>query len=115
MSGPTPDERPRRERLRAQQRRRTVAEIEGAAFALLDAGGLAAVSLAAVGKAVGMTPPALYRYFASREALVDALVVAAFADLGSTVAAAADEVAGTAPDRERVARIAREYRAWALA
>src|ERR1051325_9627473 len=109
MSGETPDDRPRRERLREQQRRRTTAEIEAAAFALLDAGGLAAVSLAAVGKAMGMTPPALYRYFASREALVDALVTAAYADLGSTVAAVGRDPRDAdrgAPSGEAVARIA---------
>jgi AcrR family transcriptional regulator len=117
MSVETSSERPRRERVREQLRRQTAAEITAAAFALLDAGGLAAVSLAAVGKAVGMTPPALYRYFGSREALVDDLVRAAYADLGSTVvaAAASDAAPDTAPDQVRVARIAHGYRTWALA
>jgi AcrR family transcriptional regulator len=113
MSVETSSERPRRERVREQLRRQTAAEITAAAFALLDAGGLGAVSLAAVGKAVGMTPPALYRYFGSREALVDDLVRAAYADLGSTVVAAAGSDA--APDRVGVARIAHAYRTWALA
>lgn len=99
----------RRERLRRQ----TIDEIEHAAFALLDEGGLAAVSLAAVGKAMDMTAPALYRYFASREALVDALVAAAYADLGGALVAA-DRDTGGPPDA-RVAAIAHRYRDWALA
>jgi AcrR family transcriptional regulator len=99
----------RRERLRRQ----TIDEIEHAAFALLDDGGIAAVSLAAVGKAVDMTAPALYRYFASREALVAALVAAAYADLGGAVAAAARDAEGGAD--ARVAAIAHRYRDWAVA
>ncbi|MFG1708426.1 TetR/AcrR family transcriptional regulator [Nonomuraea sp. M3C6] len=107
----------RRERLRRQ----TVEEIKQHAFELVDEGGVDHVSIASVGKAMGMTPPALYRYFPSREALLDALLIAAYADLGSTVAAAGREgreetgrekAGQDAPGR--VARIAHAYRRWAL-
>lgn len=102
----------RRERLRRQ----TVEEIKQHAFELVDEGGVTHVSIASVGKAMGMTPPALYRYFPSREALLDALLIAAYADLGSTIAAAGREgregTGQNAPDR--VARIAHAYRRWAL-
>ncbi|MEU8379872.1 TetR/AcrR family transcriptional regulator [Streptosporangium sp. NPDC048865] len=103
--GPT-----RRERLRRQ----TIEEIKQRAFELLDAGGTNEVSIASVGKAMGMSPPALYRYFPSREALLDALVVDAYTDLGTTVASAAR--GGAEQDaRSRVALIAQAWRRWALA
>ncbi|MEV6863693.1 TetR/AcrR family transcriptional regulator [Streptosporangium subroseum] len=100
----------RRERLRRQ----TIDEIKQRAFELVDADGVNDVSIASVGKAMGMTPPALYRYFPSRDALLEALVVAAYADLGSTTATAArSKVRQDA--RTRVALIAQAYRHWALA
>ncbi len=110
-------ERPRRERVGEQERQQTIEEIRRTAFALLDAEGVTAVSPAAVGRAMGMTRPALHRYFPSRDALVDALVVAAHADLGVAVAAAATTAprGGTVPKGARVALLAREYRRWALA
>jgi AcrR family transcriptional regulator len=105
------DARPltRRERLRRQ----TVDEIVQRALELVDADGAHGLSLASVGKAVGMTPPALYHYFASREALLDALVTTGYTDLGTAVETAARDAAdGPAP--ERLAAIAHAWRRWAL-
>jgi AcrR family transcriptional regulator len=105
------DTRPltRRERLRRQ----TVDEIVQRALELVDVDGAHGLSLASVGKAVGMTPPALYHYFASREALLDALVTAGYTDLGAAVETAARDAAdGPAP--ERLAAIAHAWRLWAL-
>jgi AcrR family transcriptional regulator len=99
----------RRERLRLQ----TVDEIVQRALELVDVDGAHGLSLASVGKAVGMTPPALYHYFASREALLDALVTAGYTDLGAAVETAARDAAdGPAP--ERLAAIAHAWRRWAL-
>jgi AcrR family transcriptional regulator len=105
------DSRPetRRERLRRQ----TVDEIVERALELVDAAGAHGLSLSSVGKAMGMTPPALYHYFASREALLDALVVAGYADLGAAVEAAAQDAADR-PAPDRVAAIAHAWRRWAL-
>jgi AcrR family transcriptional regulator len=111
MSVDDDDTRPltRRERLRRQ----TVDEIVQRALELVDADGAHGLSLASVGKAVGMTPPALYHYFASREALLDALVTAGYTDLGTAVETAARDAAdGPAP--ERLAAIAHAWRRWAL-
>ncbi|WP_285472007.1 TetR-like C-terminal domain-containing protein [Actinoplanes sp. NBRC 101535] len=103
----TPDgEGPRRERLRA----RTLEEIKECGFALVDDGGVSAVTIAALGKAMGMTPPSLYRYHASRDAVVDALVAAAYTDLGLVVEKA---TVGGSPEK-RLDRLVREYRRWAL-
>ncbi len=52
------------------------------------------LSLAALAKAMGMSAPALYRYFPSRDALVEAPVVAALARWGRQ--AGADPGAGPA-------------------
>jgi AcrR family transcriptional regulator len=105
------DTRPptRRERLRQQ----TVDEIVQAALELVDAGGAHGLSLASVGKAMGMTPPALYHYFASREALLDALVLAGYTDLGTAVQAAA-RAAADRPAPDRLSAIAHAWRRWAL-
>ncbi|MFC8191014.1 TetR/AcrR family transcriptional regulator [Cellulomonas sp. NPDC057328] len=101
---------PRRERLRQQ----TVDEIKERAFELLDAGGAHDVTIASVGKGMGMTPPALYRYFPSREALLSALVVDAYADLGSTVADAVGGAADEGP-HARLRLALTTYRTWATA
>lgn len=100
----------RRERLRAQ----TLDEIQQRAFDLVDAEGAHAVSLAAIAKAMGMSAPALYRYYASRDALLAALVTAAYGDLSAAVErAAADHARRPPATRLRAATDA--YRAWALA
>ncbi|PUB26276.1 TetR family transcriptional regulator [Promicromonospora sp. AC04] len=105
------DTRPltRRERVRRQ----TVDEIVERALELVDAGGAHSLSLASVGKAMGMTSPALYHYFASREALLDALVVAGYTDLGTAVEGAAHEAADR-PAPDRLAAVAHAWRRWAL-
>ncbi|WP_157601986.1 TetR/AcrR family transcriptional regulator, partial [Promicromonospora kroppenstedtii] len=100
----------RRERLRRQ----TVDEIVERALELVDTGGAHGLSIASVSKAMGMTPPALYHYFASREALLDALVLAGYTGLGTAVETAAD-AASDRPAAERVSAIAHAWRRWALA
>jgi len=59
----------RRERLRNA----TLADIRHAARAQLAAGGPAAVSLRAIARDLGMTAPAIYRYFPSLDALMQAV------------------------------------------
>lgn len=105
------DTRPltRRERLRRQ----TVDEIVEAALGLVDDSGAHGLSLASVGKVVGMTPPALYHYFASREALLDALVLAGYADLGTAVETAVRQAQDRSP-ADRLAAITGAWRRWAL-
>jgi AcrR family transcriptional regulator len=95
-------------------RRQTLTEIEQRAFEIIDAGGVTELSIAALAKAMGMSAPALYRYFPSRDALVEALVVAAYASLGSAVDAAARAARNHEP-AEQVMAIAHAYRRWALA
>src|SRR6185437_14320469 len=85
-----------------------------AALAQLAQGGPAAVSISAIGKQLGLSGPALYRYFASRDELLTELVIDAYDDLAESLAEAADQAAGQDP-RGRLEATARAYRAWALA
>lgn len=52
--------------------------------------GVNALSLNAIAKQVGMSGPALYRYFASRDELITALIRDAYRSLADTVRAAFD-------------------------
>jgi AcrR family transcriptional regulator len=99
-----------RERLRAL----TVAEIKERGYAQIAAGGPGALSLNAIAKSMGMSGPALYRYFASREELTAALVTDSFDDLADALAQVAADAAGQAP-RDRLRAVARGFRGWALA
>ena len=58
---------------RAERREATRAEILDAAWALVREHGLAGLNLRDVAKAVGMQPPSLYSYFASKAAIYDAM------------------------------------------
>jgi AcrR family transcriptional regulator len=98
----------RRERLRSA----TVSEIKEGARRLLVAGGPQAISLRQIARDMGMTAPAIYRYFPSLEALVVALAEDLMEEVAGVVAAAS-EAAGDDPGRQ-LAAMARAYRAWAV-
>jgi AcrR family transcriptional regulator len=100
----------RRERIRAE----TVREIREIAMRQVDEGGPAALSLNAVAKEMGMSGPALYRYFASREDLFAGLLGDAYGQLSAAVKDA-DEAAARRAPAARLAAIAAGYRDWALA
>jgi len=98
----------RRERARAA----TIEEIKSTALDLMREGGTTDVRFTDIARVMGMTPPALYRYFADRDELLTALITDAYDDLGAQVAASRDSV----PDDDlfgRWAAAAQNYRAWA--
>ncbi|TDU91129.1 TetR family transcriptional regulator [Kribbella voronezhensis] len=66
---------------RDRQRAATVAEIKAAARKLLVGGGLSAVGLRAVARELGLSAPALYRYFGSHEDLISALIADLYDEL----------------------------------
>jgi AcrR family transcriptional regulator len=105
MTSPT-----RRERLRTA----TVSEIKDAARRLLVAGGPAAISLRAIARDMGMTAPAIYRYFPSLDALVGELCYDLYDELTRAIEAARDR-AGTPDPGERLRAMARGFRDWSLA
>jgi AcrR family transcriptional regulator len=89
-----------RQRFRAQVRD----EVKDVALTQLAEGGVEAVSINAIARALGVSGPSLYRYFASRDALLTELVVDAYADLEAAVTGAAD-----------LGAFATRFRGWALA
>ncbi|MBI0300091.1 TetR/AcrR family transcriptional regulator [Streptomyces sp. PRKS01-29] len=95
----------RRERYRKQTRE----EAKSVALAQLAESGTAGISVNAIAKAMGMTGPALYRYFASRDELLTELITDAYRDLAETLARA---VADAAP-ADRFRAMARALRDWA--
>ena len=113
-STPAPEPPTMRERYRAQVR----GEVKQAALRQLAESGPGGVSVSAIGKQLGVSGPALYRYFASRDELLTELVIDAYHDLAAALSAAASAGANQAPSPEPRARfeaIARAYRSWAVA
>jgi AcrR family transcriptional regulator len=102
---------------RTDRRLDTVAEIKAAAWADVHDSGVLDLSLRSVARRLGMAPSALYRYFASREDLLTALIVDAFDDLTATLAAAYREArssVATGHPGEVFVRVAASYRRWAV-
>src|SRR5689334_17355975 len=92
-----------RERYRAQVQ----AEIKERAWEQIATAGASALSLNAIAKGMGMSGPALYRYFAGRDELITELIRDAYRSLADTVRAAFE--AGTT-----VVALAEVIREWAL-
>lgn len=99
----------RRERLRAG----TLAEIREHGIAQIAEGGPDALSLTGIAKAMGMSGPALYRYFASRDDLLEAIAAQGWKDIADTVTKAAKRNRSATPE-ERLRAALNETRQWAL-
>jgi AcrR family transcriptional regulator len=97
----------RRERLREQTR----VEIKDAARAQLVAGGPGGIQLRAVAREVGLTAPALYRYFPGLDELIEAVTVDLFDELCDAMEAAA---ASTTDPFDRMLALSRGFRQWAM-
>lgn len=100
----------RRERLRAE----ALAEIREHGYAQIAGGGPTALSLNGIAKAMGMSGPALYRYFASRDELLVTLITESYEDLAGTLGEAARRARGGEP-QERLRAALDACRQWALA
>jgi AcrR family transcriptional regulator len=98
----------RRDRVRAE----TTAEIKQTARQILVAQGPEAVTLRAIAREMGMTAPALYRYFGSHEDLIRHVVGDIFSEIGAGIAAAID-TAGDGMTGKMIAAC-REFRRWGL-
>jgi AcrR family transcriptional regulator len=99
-----------RERLRAL----TVSEIKDQGYAQIAEGGPGALSLNGIAKAMGMSGPAMYRYFSSREDLMATLVTESFEDLADTLDAVVEAARKESPE-DRLRAVAKGFRSWALA
>ncbi|PRY45862.1 TetR/AcrR family transcriptional regulator [Umezawaea tangerina] len=100
----------RRERLRAETER----DIRRQARALLVNHGREAVTLRAIAREVGITAPALYRYYDSREDLLRHLCDDICHDLEAELYAALAPL-GEDAGHEQVYAVCRGFRRWALA
>ncbi|MFJ6080420.1 TetR/AcrR family transcriptional regulator [Streptomyces sp. NPDC092369] len=92
-----------RERYRAQVR----AEVKEHAWQQIATAGASGLSLNAIAKQMGMSGPALYRYFANRDELITELIKDAYRSLADTLHTAA------ASDAD-LAGLAHAMRRWAL-
>jgi len=100
--------------IRARVRAEIIAEIKAAARRHLETEG-ANLSLRAVARDMGMVSSALYRYFASRDELLTALIIDGYNALGDATEAADAAVAERTDLRSRWLESARAIRGWALA
>lgn len=98
---------------RARVRDATTAEIKGTARELLVAAGPDALTLRAIAREMGMTAPALYRYFDSHEELVGAVCHDILAEITATLETARDSV-GTEDPIGRLGATCRAFRRWSL-
>jgi AcrR family transcriptional regulator len=99
---------------RQRARQATIEEIKAIARQQMAEDGASSLSMGAIARAMGVTPPALYRYFESRDALVAALVVDAY----DSMAEALEASVATLPEEDFVGRfftMIYGYREWALA
>jgi AcrR family transcriptional regulator len=92
-----------RERYRSQVR----ADIKARAWEQIAKAGATGLSLNAIAKELGMSGPALYRYFGSRDELITELIRDAYRSLADTFRAAAGSAAG-------IGGLAHALRRWAL-
>src|SRR4051812_34165194 len=99
--------------IRARVRAEMTEEIKAAARRHLAADG-ANLSLRAVARELGMVSSAIYRYFASRDELLTALIVDAYDAIGSA-AERAEAAVDRADLRGRWLTACRAVREWALA
>src|SRR6266700_3912670 len=90
----------RRERLR----REMIDAIIGTARLLLEKDGASAISVRAIARQVGVTAPAIYRYYPSLDALMSALRESVISELCAAVESARDQSGG----------MAIQFRGWAL-
>ncbi len=98
----------RRDRVRAE----TVREILATARRIVVEHGVEGLALRAIAREMGMTAPGLYRYFASREDLVEHLVAGLYHELCDVLEVARDAVVPASPGPQLLA-VSREFRAWA--
>ena len=98
----------RRDRARAG----TVREIKGTARRVLVDQGVDGLALRAIAREMGMTAPALYRYFASREDLVEHVVADLYDELTDVLETVRDAVAPARPGVQLL-EVARAFRRWA--
>jgi AcrR family transcriptional regulator len=98
---------------RQRQHLATVEEVKSVARGLMAREGTSSLNLRAIAREMGMTPSALYRYFSSRDAILTALIVDAYDDVGAAVEEAIEQAPVDATATAILAAVHR-FRGWAL-
>lgn len=98
----------RRERLRAA----TIEEIKSTALRLMHEQSTSDLRFSDIAREMGMTAPALYRYFSDRDELLLAMIADAYNDLADAVEAARAQVPVTDPTSRWYA-VSQAFRSWA--
>ena len=96
-----------------EQREETVNAIKTAARDLMAKHGTAGLSIRPIAREIGLTAPALYRYFENLDALITELIVDNFNALADAMEIARDQAQHQTPANELMA-IMLAYRQWAL-
>jgi AcrR family transcriptional regulator len=99
---------------RERYRRETIEEAKRIALDQLAELGPGGISVNAIAKRMGITGPALYRYFAGRDELLTALVRDAYAEVGTALETAHGRSAGRSP-AARFRAVCTALREWTLA
>jgi len=87
-------------------------EIKGAARRLMEQEGTAGISIRGIGRAMDLTAPALYHYYANRDALITDLIVDAFNALAEELERTRDDARGLAVQAQLM-QVLLAYREWA--
>ena len=88
-------------------------EIKAAAWTQVSERGAASLSLRAVAAAIGLSAPALYRYFPSRDNLVTSLIIDAYESLARAQDETLHSLTGKSWE-EILLGLGQTYRSWAL-
>jgi AcrR family transcriptional regulator len=99
---------------RDRARAATMQEAKTIALRQLADGGVEAISLKAIALELGLTGPAIYRYFASRNELLTELIIDAYDDLAASLVAAVTATTSRS-EQAQLHALGDAYRAWALA
>ncbi len=98
---------------REQRKEDTFAEIKATARALMAEHGTAGLSIRGIAGVMGMTPPALYRYYPKLDDLLTVLIVENFNALADALEAARDSIS-SGRVTEQLMAVIMAYRRWAL-
>lgn len=99
---------------RQRQRQATIEEIKSIAQQQIAENGASNLSLGAIAREMGMTPPALYRYFENRNGLLTALMIDAYDAMGQALENALIDKTGC-EHTEQFLGLLDAYRQWAQA
>ena len=98
---------------RDRYREQTRTEIKEIALRQLAEGGTGSIALTRIAKELGLTSPALYRYFASRDALLTALIGDCYAETAARLSDVAAASTRRTP-RHRLTALADAFRSFAV-